>query len=100
MQVLLTKTIAEPMHNLVPKGHTSPLAKRCKSLNRCQPASAGSYQKSPKAMIKSEGAVIGPGACCNVNDPIDTDCTVLESHNAKTSLLLPLQAHIRKAQRQ
>ena len=42
---------------------------------------AGPFNKHPEPVLKSDGAVIGPGACCIVRGPNDTEWMLYHSWN-------------------
>lgn len=42
---------------------------------------AGPYHKQPEPVLRSEGLVIGPGACCLVGGPNDTEWMLYHSWN-------------------
>lgn len=41
----------------------------------------GPYHKHPQSVLKSDGAVVGPGACCIVRGPNDTEWMLYHSWN-------------------
>ncbi len=42
---------------------------------------AGPFHKHPQPVLKSDGAVVGPGACCIVRGPNDTEWMLYHSWN-------------------
>ncbi len=42
---------------------------------------AGPFNKHPEPVLKSDGAVVGPGACCIVRGPNDTEWMLYHSWN-------------------